>query len=652
MSNQDAAFQADEACIAQLFNAGDKQAYAIPLYQRRYVWNIAQNQQLWEDVLGCYQEKSNHFLGSIVLMSYHQDEYSEKSQADLLVENAYNVKHVVDGQQRLTSLTLALAALFWDMKEQDEFFNNLPSIDEEDKDDWGDLKTRIKSYLVSEVKDQHSKTGKGKIPRLVPVKSVYEAYKSIVNREKHGKQLLIDKAFIFYLERIVELRENLFPDNIRPQARDFYDFYYQLCDALTRFVKFVRIVCRDGEDPFQVFESLNGTGLSLTGADRIKNVLMGKGSRELPSVPMSKIESKWACIEERVGGSKDIETFISTYMFVITGDRVPRKNLCDTFVDKYLSRFSSVSKALNDLCEAADYYGTIVHQLPYVDELGTSCKLDGASSELLNNILKNNRQQSVVPLLAIAKEYGFNSEFKLIAKTLLNLLVRFKVCQKSTNGLDRISAEFCRKIDKRSASELSDLLKNHMPAAAEFKSYFASMTFDNSKSAETARARYYLIAIENFIRNKNGQDNLTTQEEYTLEHVIPQTFDQADWFADYPDERAWFDDEDGLNFDNFKEYTINSIGNMCLLRRPENSGASNKCFENKLKSYEKPDNDGKTAVGTFQLVRQIKDNSTCINANHPSENDRPIIEEGKTFNAQSVNTRAEAMACIALEIWK
>lgn len=651
MSKSDAAFQADEACLAELLWAGDKQAYAIPLYQRRYVWNISQNQQLWEDVLTCYRNKTNHFLGSLVLMAYHQDEYSEKGQADTLVTNAYNVKHVVDGQQRLTSLSLALAALYWNMRSQEQIYKNLPDLDDYDSDDWDKLKVTIQSYLVSDVKDQRSKSGKGKIPRLIPVKSVYEAYKSIVNKEGHGRQLLIDKAFLFYRDKIAELREEMLPDNKRQPARDYYEFYSQMCDALTRFVKFVRIICRDGEDPFQVFESLNGTGLSLTSADRIKNVLMGKGSRECPSIPISTVESKWAYIEGCVGGSKEIEAFISSYLFTITNDRVPRKDLCDVFVKKYLSEFASIPKALDDLCKAADLYGTIAHQLPYADEDDIERKLNANTVELLVNILRNNRQQSVVPLLAIAKRYGFDSEFNLIAETLLNLLVRFKVCQRSANSLDKVFASFCENIDKKSAAELSDLLKNNMPPDLAFREEFESLTFDGGKPADLARARYYLAAIENYLRNQNGQDNLTTQEEYTLEHIIPQTFDQADWFANYPEEIAFFNDDDGQHFENFRDYTINSIGNMCLLRRPENSAAGKKNFGNKLKSYELPDSDGKTAVGTFQLVKQIKANDMRVKINDPSAESIVIIKEDGTFDAQSVAVRASAMAEMAVMIW-
>lgn len=58
-------------------------------------------------------------------------------------------------------------------------------------------------------------------------------------------------------------------------------------------MKFVRILCSESEDPFQVFESLNGTGLSLTGADRIKNKLMGMGANGAFRMPMSKIDAEW-----------------------------------------------------------------------------------------------------------------------------------------------------------------------------------------------------------------------------------------------------------------------------------------------------------------------------------------------------------------------
>ena len=189
------AFEAEEKSLNELMmdNAGNL-AYAIPLYQRKYVWGNEENSKLWDDVKECYLNNSNHFLGSLVLMKYERDEYSEKYQADELNEKfgSENVFHVVDGQQRLTSLSLVLAALYRDLLEHDDFYRLLPDCDTQDTQDWDTLKTDMRNCLMTKIRDRQSKSGKGYIPRIIPVKSIYEVYKGIVNTGAHGKRLRIE----------------------------------------------------------------------------------------------------------------------------------------------------------------------------------------------------------------------------------------------------------------------------------------------------------------------------------------------------------------------------------------------------------------------------------------------------------------------------
>ena len=97
----------------------------------------------------------------------------------------------------------------------------------------------------------------------------------------------------------------------------------------------------------------------------------------------------------------------------------------------------------------------------------------------------------------------------------------------------------------------------------------------------------------------------------------------------------------------FEDTVIQSIGNMCLLRRPENSSANNAVFDVKLQRYQQPDEDGKTARETFQLVNQIVNNRMKTESGLVT-----IVEEGETFGPKSVERRAEALASYALKVWK
>ena len=653
-------FEADQRSLEELMHMDGKMAYAIPLYQRRYVWREEQNSKLWDDVVECYENHSNHFLGSLVLMAYEKDEYDKKNQADELEGKDFNVRHVVDGQQRLTSLSLILAALYHDMLEHDAMFKDLPDLDAQAGQDWDTLKSKMRSCLVTDVRDKHSRTGKGYIPRIIPVVEIYEKYKTIVNEEGCGRQLLVEKAFNLQLANVAKLRardlRSTDSDLVNApldSAYDVFEFYDELYRAITSRIKLVRIDCAAGEDAFQVFESLNGTGLSLTSADRIKNVIMGKGASEKHPMPISKIQSEWKRIETLVGGetsrASDTEAFFASYMFVITSKRVPKRRLPQEFTRRYLEEMygdKGVKAALANLMKVARHYDTIVHRKPFVGSDGKEKRFSPKLANTIEGIFRNNPSQPVVPLLAAAIEYGFEDpRFEEVADVLLVLLVRHKVCQRSTNQLDKFFEKFCERIKTDTATDALRTLRVNTQPDAVFRTSFANLDFDSRSGSDFARARYYLEKIENYLRNKAGNDTLSGDEEYTLEHIIPQDYDSDEWFAGYPEELKRFEEEDYRG--QFDGQTVQSIGNMCLLRRPENSSAGNKAFAVKLGRYQQPDEDGKRASETFQLVSQIVDNKMLVNGE-----DVKVIEDGETFGAEAVRRRANAMARYALEIWK
>jgi hypothetical protein len=652
-------FDAEQSSLEELTTGN--LAYAIPLYQRRYVWKNEDNSKLWDDVVECYERGCNHFLGSLVLMEYERDPYDQKYQSDELEEKSYSVFHVVDGQQRLTSLSLILAALYHDMIAHDAFFRELPDCDDQDIADWDSLKSDIRNRLVTRVRDRQSKTGKGYIPRVVPVRAIYEPYKSIINTGEHGRQLRLDKAYVLHEGNIREYRERQLPSTDlerigveKDSAVVVYDFYYNMFRAIATRMKIIRIECGADEDAFQVFESLNGTGQRLTSSDRIKNIVMGRAARENDPMPISKVEAEWNSIETLAngsrGGSSDTEAFFSSYMFVITGKRVAKKDLTSEFMKSFLPKFSSVRSALGNLRRAADSYGTIVHQdSEYIGADGNPKLLPPAVKSTLSGIQKNNPSQSVVPLLSAAMnlpEGLYDPLFPVVANALLVLLVRHKVCQLSTNMLDRFFEEYCVKMACGDVAGAIDSLRQNTKDDQAFHREFSNMTFDVRNRVDVKRARYYLQMIEDYLRMKTGNDALNPDEEYTLEHVIPQNCDIEEWFTGHPEEASKFDEVESYR-EIFEETVVQSIGNMCLLRRPENCSANNAEYSVKLDRYQQPDDDGKTARETFQLVNQIVNN--CMKTDDEIVT---IVESGETFGPKAVQRRSEALASYALKVWR
>lgn len=643
MSNAEP-FRVDLSSLSDLFK-DTTEAYSIPLYQRPYVWQKEQNNRLWDDVKASYSNKSNHFLGSIVLTGYQRDEFGSWLSDDL-VKEGYTVWHVVDGQQRLTSMSLLLAALYWDMDAWTKAVSGSENF-EDVHDECEDLKSRIRGYLKTSVKDTSSSLqGKVKIPRFIPVRATFSNYERIINKGECGRKIRLDKAYSVHQTNIKDFREMLLgtPSESADSINGCYEFYKNLCNTVTSDIKFAKITCGEGQDPFQVFESLNGTGVNLSAADRIKNLLMGAGHTQ--GIKQTRIDDAWNEIADSVGSEREIEGFLSAYMFVQVNSRVSRGELYDKFKKVYLNGTfgGQVNPAINELRRVAKFYGLITRGEPFHhDAKDTDIKLSKGTASTLDAIMRNNRKQAVVPLLAAALQYGLEGAFDDIAKKLLSLLVRHKVCQLGTNELDSIFKDFCEIVKNNTAETAVGFLDAHRQPDSKFARSFADLTFDDN---EFSRAAYYLRSIENFLRTGSGDDVLS-EDDYTVEHIIPQTPKISEWFAVEPERAAILENEDCTDRVEFFETTVKSIGNMCLLRRRENSGASNRNYDSKLKVYRVLEGDqGEKADSTFMLVKQLEDNEISFGDDHAQ-----IVADGKTFDENSVRLRAQYLAKYATAIW-
>lgn len=647
--NSEEPFRVDLASFSDLFK--ETESYSIPLYQRPYVWQREQNNRLWDDIVLCYRNRTNHFLGSIVLMGYQKDEFDSWYPDYIVEKSELKVWHVVDGQQRLTSMALLLAALYWDMDswtQQVMGFDNFNDVQEVCEG----LRVGMRRYLRTAIKDERDLQSGSKacyIPRLIPVRRIFSNYSSIINKNECGRKIRLDKMYEVHKSNICNFRNEecgKIYDNW-DSINKHYEFYNHMCITLTNDIKFAKITCGVEQDPFQVFESLNGTGVNLSASDRIKNLLMGIGHKN--NIKPELINNTWseiANLTDASGSEKEIESFLSAYMFVKTEKRVSKGKLYDAFKDTYLKKEfdNNLTRALRDLQLAAKSYGLITRQEGFHDdERNVDVALSSETKLTLKAIMRNNRKQAVVPLLAAAQQYKFEESFSSIAKKLLSLLVRHKVCQLATNELDRIFGEFCKIVKEDSAQKAIALLDTYRQPDDKFANSFADLTFDDG---DLSRAAYYLRSIEDYLRNRDGNDVLS-EDDYTVEHIIPQTPKLSEWFAVEPEKATLLADENSNDSVEFFETTIRSIGNMCLLRRRENSGASNRNYDRKLEVYRSLEgNKGQKADATFMLVKQLEDNTISF-----FDDSSPIVQDGKTFDEDAVRIRARYLAKYATRIW-
>lgn len=208
--------------------------FVIPIYQRTYSWSEKECRQLWEDILrtGRDEAVSAHFVGSIVYVE--QGLYSVSSQSPLLV---------IDGQQRLTTVTLLIEVLARAVG------------DTESLDGFSARKLR-NYYLLNSFEDDERRY------KLLLSQTDKASLIALLDQHPWPKEysLRVEANFKFFEERVTETKDEL----------------EALCKGLAKLVIVDISLNRDQDNPQLIFESLNSTGRELSQADLIRNfILMG-----------------------------------------------------------------------------------------------------------------------------------------------------------------------------------------------------------------------------------------------------------------------------------------------------------------------------------------------------------------------------------------
>jgi uncharacterized protein with ParB-like and HNH nuclease domain len=280
--------------------------FIIPIYQRTYSWTPKECEQLWNDILrtGENDALSAHFVGSIVYIEKGLSQVS--SQSPLLV---------IDGQQRLTTVTLLLAALA-------KALEALPEDKREPVDGFSPRKLR-NYYMLNpeEDGDRHYK--------LILSQTDKDSLKAIVSEGEQPKGHSI---------RIIE-NFALFENSIAERKGDVA----AICKGLAKLVVVDVALNRDQDNPQLIFESMNSTGRELSQADLIRNfILMGLE----PKLQTHLYEEYWHPIEVDFGQeaySTHFDGFMRHYLTMKTDDIPNVREVYDAF--KMHARSPDAAKA-------------------------------------------------------------------------------------------------------------------------------------------------------------------------------------------------------------------------------------------------------------------------------------------------------------------
>ncbi|MEV8287479.1 GmrSD restriction endonuclease domain-containing protein [Streptomyces niveus] len=276
--------QAKETLFADLVQ-GRAQQFQVPLYQRTYSWKEKQLRQLWTDILEQaelleFGEKaSTHFLGSVVLAPSPQNEAT------------FPRWLVVDGQQRLTTLSLALAAI------RDHVADAQP----------GEAERIDEEYLINK-----RKSGSDHF-RLLPTQADQRQFAAHI-RGPLAEQSLggsVAAAYSFFRRKLVEAADPAAPQDV-----------FRIEQAITARLTLVAVTAERGDNVHRIFESLNNTGLKLSQADLLRNYLFMK----LRTRGKQVYETYWLPLQDSLSND-ELEQLMWLQLVLDGDDRVRRQDL-------------------------------------------------------------------------------------------------------------------------------------------------------------------------------------------------------------------------------------------------------------------------------------------------------------------------------------
>ena len=452
--------------------------FVIPIYQRTYSWTEKECRQLWDDLIraGSDSQVSAHFVGSIVYIE--KGLYQVSSQSPMLV---------IDGQQRLTTLTLVIAALAGALE-------SLEESKREPVDGFSPRKLR-NYYLVN------------------PEETGERHYKLLLSQT--DKASLI--AVIGGLERpkdfSLRITENfaLFQRWIETRKNDLT----AICHGLAKLLVVDVALSRDQDNPQLIFESMNSTGRELSQADLIRNfILMGLE----PNLQTALYEQFWRPMEVDFGQdayASQFDSFMRYYLTVKTGE-IP--NINDVY-EKFKAYARSPQTA------AAGVKG-LVEDIRRYSRYFCAMALGGESDPALAAAFQDLRELRVEVaypfLLELYSDYAderlSHEEFVSAVRLVESYVFRRAICAIPTNSLNKTFATFTKSLKK---DRYLESIQAHMLSMPSYRGFPTDEEFRRQLETRDLykfpRKAYWLRRLENY-----GRKERVAVDEYTIEHIMPQ----------------------------------------------------------------------------------------------------------------------------------
>ena len=519
------AFEAKDYAISDILN---KSVFDIPRNQRRYVWKKPHWQDLYEDIVFSITETKPHFVGSIVLGGEGK-------------KDGLSYYTIIDGQQRLTTITIVLLAIMKHFHENDmtdDFLGTISYLQSKNNSNQ-DITILNSEYHVSLA---------SLIRNMIALKDKSLSMASFVeaNTLSKTKDKCIGDALRFFYSAIRDDVQQV--DNVQKRLREIRNAVLDMTA--------VKIVSSSEEDSYTIFEILNARGQELAAHELLKNYIMRYIQ---PTERRDDAKMMWEDMERAVGSSMD--KFIKHYATHRFGDTR----------DKYNSPYQAIQKAthgqnigelFDDIKLKSEYYSKIIH--PDKGEDGNCDEIEYA----IFDFFRTKRFEQFRPvLLSLIHQRSLgklsSQKYELTLKYIYNFFVCYTIIgEEKSNKLEDVVFKYARMLEDSYSDELlqefANNLKRKIPSYEWFLNAFKNVGWSNhydlyKGEKNKTRVQIILEVIELFVSQAHNA------HDFTVEHILP--------------------DSDGI--------TNAQIGNLIPLEDALNRSCANKSLTDKCGFYEK-----------------------------------------------------------------
>ncbi|OED33582.1 hypothetical protein BHE17_14415 [Planococcus maritimus] len=468
--------------------------YHVTRFQREYAWENPDLQEFWDDLLSNIKieddrfEATDYFIGSFVVMNVTDS----------------NVYNIVDGQQRLTTLSILISVIIESYKNEG-------------------LEQKAKEIYEKLIENQE---GESKSFKLINENVEVFLNTSILYFDKTNSQppeTLEEKRLAHTYK--------FFSTNLKKKKRKFKDNYTLFLEALTEeilFLKTIFISVDDENEAYIIFEILNSKGHDLENIDLIKNLVFKILDKEHP---VDSAKSKWKKIKETLAKRKqrlDIDTYFRTYWLAEHG-YISKTKIYQSVREKIRSE-EEANSLLNDLLSKTEIYQKICNpQKEDWTEMRDKVIFDCNKALAIFNVVSP--RPVIFSLLSKYKNGRRIVKIKELEE-FLRIIENFHfmftaITSQRASGLDRIYTKFAKRIADSPSTEntrlilkdFKEVLERKLPTKEEFVEAFNKLNFTNEETKDKKLIQYIFKKWE---ANLSETDELTTHN-VTIEHILSQS---------------------------------------------------------------------------------------------------------------------------------